>query len=191
MMYAMRVTTAPAIEPVTLTEAKLHLRVDHTADDSLIAALISAAREQAEAFTSRAFIDQTITLTFDSFPESFALPRPPLASVTSISYLNGAGASQTLNNTLYRVDTQSEPGRITVAYGQSWPATYDVTGAVTVIYKAGYGALASAVPSSIKHAILMMVETLYENRGDVVVGLPAQAMPQTSKTLLFPYKAFY
>jgi uncharacterized phiE125 gp8 family phage protein len=190
-MYAMRITTAPAIEPVTLTEAKLHLRVDHTADDSLITALIVAAREQSEAFTSRAFIEQTITLTFDEFPDSFALPRPPLVSVTSIAYLDSTGASQTLSDTLYRVDTQSEPGRITVAYGQSWPVTYDVTGAVTVVYKAGYGTLAASVPASIKHAILMMVESFYENRGDIVVGLSAQEMPQTSKTLLFPYRAVY
>lgn len=190
-MYAMRVTTAPAIEPVTLSEAKLHLRVDHTADDSLITALIVAAREQAEAFTSRAFIEQTITLKFDAFPEYFRLPRPPLVSVTSIAYLDSAGASQTISNTLYRVDAQSEPGRVTVAYGQSWPATHDVTGAVTVVYKAGYSATSASVPASIKHAILMMVESLYENRGDIMVGLSVQEMPQTSKTLLFAYRAAY
>lgn len=188
--YTVIVSVAPAIEPVSLDEMKLHLRVDHSDEDTLIAALISAAREQAEAFTNRAFIEQTLILRLNKFPEVIKLPRPPLISLTSIAYLDGSGVSQTLSSGLYRLGSSHEPARITEAYGQTWPTTYDVEDAVTVTYKAGYGTAATSVPASIKAAIKLIVEALYENRGDLSQGITIQEIPMTSRSLLHPFKVW-
>lgn len=188
--YSLRVTVAPTVEPVTLEEAKLHLRVDddNTTEDDLIESLITVAREHAEAFTNRAFLQQTLRMKMDEFPCVIQLPRPQLISVSSIQYVDTAGVTQTLSASLYRVDSDSDPARITPAYGQSWPSTQDITGAVTVTYVAGYGAAATAVPTGIRQAILMLIGTLYENREDIIAGVSAMELPLTSRVLLQPYR---
>lgn len=135
----------------------------NTTGDPLISALISAARAAAEQELHRYLITQTLDAYFDSFPcvgrmvigsrypeqipNEFRLP--PLQSVTSITYVDTAGATQTLAADQYTVDTKSQPARITPAYGVSWPATREQANAVTVRFVAGYGA-ASAVPDIIK-----------------------------------------
>ncbi len=188
--YALTVSVAPAIEPVSLAEMKLHLRVDHDEEDSLIAALITAAREQAEAFTNRALIEQTVVMKMDCFPDVIQLPKPPMISLTGIAYLDGAGISQTLSSSLYRVGSGHEPVRITKAYGQTWPETYDVEDAVTVTYKSGYGDAEIDVPASIRAAIKLMVEALYENRGDLTQGVTVSEIPMTSRALMTPFKVW-
>lgn len=190
MPYSVVVSVQPAIEPVSLDEMKLHLRVDHSEEDSLIAALITAAREQAEAFTNRAFIEQTLILRLRKFTDVIQLPRPPLVSLTSITYLDGSGASQTLSSGLYLLGASHEPARVTKAYGQTWPTTYDVEDAVTITYKAGYGDAAMDVPASIRAAIKLMAESLYENRGDLTQGVTVTEIPMTSRALLMPFKVW-
>lgn len=158
-------TAAPASEPITLTEAKLHLRVDTSADDALITSLIEAARQAAESFCARQFVTATWQYTLDAFPEddTINLPRPPLQSVTTLKYVDTAGATQTLSASKYTVDTSKFVGRIVPAYGESWPSTYGHIEDVEVTYVAGYGA-AAAVPEAIKAAIKLLVADMYEHR---------------------------
>src|SRR5690554_6904374 len=132
MTWALVRVTQPAEEPVTLVEAKTHLRVDATDEDALISSLIASAREHVEAFQLRALVTQTWRLSLDRFPRGrvIRLPRPPLQSVTSITYTDPGGAQQTLSNTLYDVDTDSEPGRIVLKDDADWPDTADVPRAV-------------------------------------------------------------
>lgn len=188
--YAVSVSVAPLVEPVSLSEAKLHLRVDHDEDDALISSLIVAAREQAEAFTNRAFIEQTLVLTMDEFCDRIKLPKPPFISVTSVVYLDGSGDSQTVSGAVYRIASRFEPALLTLEPGQVWPSTYDVDDAVTITYKAGYGGAASAVPDSVKAAIKMIVESLYENRGDLSQGVTISEIPMTSRALLSPFRVW-
>jgi len=162
--YGLTEATAPASEPVTKAEAKLFARIDITDDDDLVDALIEAARREVESFTRRSLINTTWDMTLDCFPATILLPRSPLSSVTSISYVDTSGTTQTLTSTLYRVDTASLPGRITNAYGQTWPATQAVTNAVTVKFVAGYGATAASVPEPMKLAIKIMINDWYEHR---------------------------
>ena len=162
--YGLTEATAPTSEPVTKAEAKLFARIDITDDDDLVDSLIEAARREAEIFTRRSFINTTWDLTLDEFPAEILLPRSPLSSVTSITYVDTSGTTQTLTSTLYRVDTKSLPGRITPSYGNTWPATQAVTNAVTVKFVVGYGATAASVPEVIKTAIKMMVNDWYEHR---------------------------
>ena len=170
---SLKIVTPPTAEPVTLLEAKDHLRVDGSDDDALISVLITAARKWAEEYTGRQFVTATWDWFLDGFCQSFSVPIPPLQSVTSIKYLYTAGAEQTLDAATYRVDAVSEPGRIALDYGKSWPATYQVINDVTVRFVAGYGA-ASAVPACIKNWMLIRIKTLWDQRDQLVkqLGMP-------------------
>jgi len=143
-----RTTIQPVGEPISLTAAKLHLRVDHTDDDVLIGDLIKSARDFVEDFTARRLIVRTEELTIDAFPsnliESIELPSAPLISVSSVKYYDIAGVEQTLATSIYTVDAKSEPGQIYIAYGQWWPATQAIPNAVRITYLAGYIATFSA-----------------------------------------------
>ena len=204
-----KLLTPPAVEPVDLATAKVHLRVDFSDDDAYILALITAAREYCETLTERAFITQTWQLNRDSFPalspnvpyavaapsgtlygvwnqqgssplgwqtdlSSFRLPWPPLQSVSSIQWTDTAGNVSTVPSSTYIVDTFSEPGRVALGFGQTWPSqsaqgnAIEPVSGVTVTYVAGYADVAH-VPTSIKQAMLLLLATWYENREDVVI----------------------
>jgi len=133
-------TSPPSYEPITLEEAKRHLRVTHNDDDTLIGALIAAARDKAQTIQDRQLVTATWVLKMDAFPsgDEIRVPLPPLQSVTSITYTDTDGVSQTMSSGDYDVDTASEPGRIALSYGASWPSTRTEIDAVTVTYVAGY-----------------------------------------------------
>lgn len=183
---AWTVTTPPASEPLTLEETKLHLRVEHSADDTLINTLIQAAREVAEDLTWRAVVTQTITLVLDGFPSDgiIELPRPPLIQVDSVQYVDTNGETQTLTaDSDYQVDAYSEPARIVPAYNQTWPSTRPIANAVTVVYQAGYGAAAD-VPRKIRQAMLLIVGEWYTHREEYAGKPVREAVPLRARDLL-------
>lgn len=164
----LRVQDSTAGEPISIEEAKEHLRIDadDTAEDGYIGTLITAAREYCEEYQNRSYLSTTRTLVMDGFPacDELRLPYAPLASVTSIAYIDGDGASQTMTVTTdYLVDTDHEPGRIYLAYGASWPTTRAIQNAVTITYVAGHGT-AEDVPERIKLAIKALVAHWFELR---------------------------
>jgi len=171
--------------PVSLADMKLHLKseTDETDDDTLISTLISAATTYCQEFQHRAFITQTRILYYDEFPLMFHVPYPPLISVTSIKYIDTSGDEQTLDSGQYRVDIGNEPGRITEAYNCTWPATRDVTNAVTLTYSAGYGAAAD-VPDTVKAAIKLLVAHWYEHR-EAVSDITVMPLPLAVNNLLY------
>jgi uncharacterized phiE125 gp8 family phage protein len=177
---AWKLVTAPATEPVTLAEAKAHLRVDLSDDDLLIESLVSAARAHIEDATGRALITQTWRLNLDNWPAAdyIRLPRPPAQSVSSVVYTNSAGTAATLSSTTaYSVDTDSEPGRIVLRYGQTWPSvTLTPVNPIVITYIAGYGR-AESVPQPLKQAVLLLVGHWYENREGSIVGAGVLASP--------------
>lgn len=171
---------APAVEPVSLDEAKLHLRVDDATDDDLIVALITQARERAERVTGRALVTQLWRQTWDTWPATGILRprRPPLVSVQAVSYLDADGARQTVDGADYLVTTDTAPGCIQPVWGLAWPACRAEPGSVRVDYTAGYGA-AAAVPASIKGWIKLAIGAWYAQReaiitGTIVTDLPAE-----------------
>jgi len=187
---ALSLVTAPAAEPITLAEAKVHLRVDITDDDSLITALIVTARQHVEAITRRALITQTWDLTLDAWPDgdTILVPLPPLQSVTSVTYKDSAGTVYTMPVTDYIVDKVEEPGRIVLAYGKTWPsATLYPAGAITVRFAAGYGD-ATKVPQAIKQAMLLLIGQWYESRETISIGNIVNELPFTVEALLWPYR---
>jgi uncharacterized phiE125 gp8 family phage protein len=179
--------TAPAVEPVTLAEAKAHLRVEHSADDTLISALIVAAREAAESRTGRALITQTWRSTHAEWPDDIALPRPPLVSVQTVTYLDADGVRQTLAGSSYLVITDSLVGNILPAYGASWPTARAEPGSIRIDYTAGYGN-AAAVPQALKVWMLLVIGTWYSQREAIVTGTIVNEIPRGFwEGLLDPY----
>lgn len=175
--FSLVVTSAPAAEPVTVAEAKAHCRVDHDDEDDLFSRWITAARQWCEAWTARRFVTQTLRMRLDGFPPDgvIRLKTGPVQSVSSVTYYDSAGTSQTLSSTYYVADTDADPARIWLASGSTWPVTYDRPGAVSVTYVAGYGA-AAAVPAQVKQAILLIVEGWNDERGPDATVPTAQAM---------------
>jgi len=184
MMTRLTLSSAPAAEPVSTAEAKTHMRVETSADDTYIATLVVAARRYCEAVQKRAFITQTWKLYLDRFPSVIRIPKPPLQSVSSIAYLDTNGDSQTLSSSIYTVDTDSEPGIVYEAYNQQWPSTRDVEKAITVTFIAGYGDASTDVPAEVKHAIKLLVAHWYEHREAVADGVTPADVPLTVKSLL-------
>jgi uncharacterized phiE125 gp8 family phage protein len=162
----LQLVTPPASEPLTLTEAKEHLRIETTAEDTFITGLIQAAREWCEEYQNRAYITQTWDLSLDKFPGSlFRLPKPPLQSIASFKYYDKGGTEHVFDAADYEVDISSFMGRISLAYGKSWPSvTLRPMNGVVIQFVAGYGAAGSDVPERIRIAIKQLLGHLYENR---------------------------
>jgi len=183
-MLKWKVITAPTTDPITVEDAKRHMRVDADDDDEYIKSLIEMATQWCERIQGRAYITQTLMSKCDAFPEYFLLPRPPLQSVTSITYVDQNGDTQTVDTSIYVVDTHSEPGRVTLAYDEEWP--YDVRAienAVAITYVAGYGGPAD-VPERIKHAIRLLVSHMYEHREPIVLNATPSTVPMSIRDLL-------
>ena len=162
-------TTQPAVEPVTVSEAKLHLRVDISTDDTYIGTLITAARQWVEEYLDRSLINQQWTMRLDSFPYEIPLPRPPMvttgtATAVAVTYTLGDATTATLSTASYRVDRNDTPGVVRQLREGTWPANLDDYNAVTVTWWGGYGTTGSSVPAAIRHAILMLVGFWYERR---------------------------
>jgi uncharacterized phiE125 gp8 family phage protein len=217
MRYRLQTKTGPTSEPVALADVKLHLHETDTVQESVISGMIQTAREQAEAFTSRAFLAQTFAMYLDGFPnncnldyrvgnriypnicvmfsegQEITLPRAPVTSVDSIKYLDTTGTLQTLDPSLYLVDPQTDddPVRILPAYGKTWPATRPQPNAVIIQFEAGY-ADAAHVPATIKLAMSQAVGDWYNNRDAVVVDsrVAVQELPNAAKALLWDYRLF-
>ena len=187
--FACNVTSEPAAEPVSTSEAKTHLRVSSSGDDTYIDTLVKAARRQVERTTGLSLITQTRALRLDEFPcgDHIELPYGPLQSVSSVAYLDADGASQTWSSSNYRADIYSYPPRVSLAYGVSWPTTRGVTHSVTVTYIAGYGTGGSSVPADIIHAIKLIVGHLYENH-EQVSAVDMEVLPAGVEALLAPYR---
>lgn len=171
MSRAWRQTVAPASEPITTAEAKTNAWIEISDDDTFVDSLIEAARERCERVTGLQLVTATWELYLDEFPGvdgAIIVPKPPLQSVSSITYLDTTETSQTLATSNYRVDAISKPGRIVPAPGCTWPTTSFVVNAVTVTFVAGYGA-ASAVPSEIKNRLKTYVMHCYEHRGQEAI----------------------
>lgn len=174
-MPGLALVTPPAIEPVTLAEAKLYCRVDATltGDDSLITDLIAAARRRCEDFQGRSYIQQTWDYFLDAFPqasgyvdEPICLPLQPISSVTSVKYTPYNAGVVTMSAADYFVDTATRrESRIVPNVGKVWPADLlRIANGVEVRFVSGYGAAAANVPEQIRQIIKQLVTYWYQNR---------------------------
>jgi len=216
-MTSFKLLTPPAVEPVTLDEAKAQARVDTNVDDALLTGLIVAARQWAESYTGRAFINQSWQMWLDLGSTALGawwdgmregsisslneinyitLPRPPLASVTSVTFYDNSDNATVWAASNYFVDTMREPGRLALRMGAVWPVPGRLTNGIGIQYVAGYGNDASDVPDVIRLAIRQLVAHWYEHRGEAATAasargaiiMPTVPVPLVIQALLDPYR---
>jgi uncharacterized phiE125 gp8 family phage protein len=187
--------SAPAVEPITTTEAKLYLRVSTTSEDALIGGFITSARVWIESYTRRALITQTWDQRFAAFPQyrdPLVLSKAPVQSVSGVTYIDADGTTQTLNTSYYAVRTASGPtagrGYLETTALMSEPSTdTTVTHPVIVRTVCGYGNAAS-VPPGIVSALYLLLGDLYEQRQETIVGTISGKTQTTVERLLGPYR---
>ena len=186
-MRTYQVITPASTYPVSLTEAKLHLKVDITTDDTLITNLIVAATQVSEEYTNRFFIDTVVNQTCSDFKELSELFKSKVSAVTHIKYYDSDNAQQTWSSSNYVVNNEYEPCQINLVVDGSFPNIADRIDAIECKYTVGYGT-ASDVPDVIKQAILLTLGNWYENRMSVITGRTTTEMPMSAKFLLDTYK---
>ena len=187
-MAGLDLVTAPADEPVTLEAAKLHLRVEADDEDSMIAVYLAAARNHVETFLKSSLLETAWRYRIDGgFPWEIRLPIGPVltADGLAITYVDDAGATQTLDPSVYKV-ALGETGIIRPAYSQVWPFSRRESDAVTVAFKAGWPN-AAAVPQGIVAAVLLMTGHLYQNREATAAAGAAMELPLGVRNLLMPF----
>lgn len=183
---ALKLITAPAELPVTLAQAKQHLKATaSTSEDSLILANIHAAATHAQGFLNRALVTQTWELSLDAFGcREIEIPKGQLQSVTSVKYIDEAGVEQTMSSSLYHVDSRSDPGRIVLDDAASWPTTDCRPNAVVILFVCGYG-LAGAVPFWAHAAILLLAQYLEQRDANEKLKDAAEALMQPYRIVRF------
>jgi len=187
-MKTYQVITAATSYPVSLTEAKSHLKVDTTADDTYITSIIKAATQLSEEYTNRFFINTVIEQTCSNFAQLQTLFKSKVSAVAHVKYYDSDNSLQTLSTTIYDTQLKYEPSQIQLADDKSFPEITKRNDAVVARYTVGYGSAASDVPEIIKQAILLTIGNFYQNRNSVVIGRIATELPMNVKWLLDTYK---
>lgn len=183
--YPATVTVAPTSEPVTLAEAKLHLRVDGTDEDALITGLIATARDYVARYTGSFIAPCTLEVRCDTFADFTTAPILPLGAVTGVSYVATDGTSQILSSSVYEARSDGLTASIALKAGQSWPAIQ--TGSrITVTATVGY----VAIPPAIKQAMLLLLGDWYRMRENTAMGAQVLEMPHAVTALLANYRSF-
>ncbi len=205
-MSGLTVVTAPADEPLGMTEVKDFLRLDDQVDDSFVRSFIIAAREWVENYTGRALITRTLKLSLDGVREAdtalwegtkvgpyqtfyknyIEVPQPPLIAVSSIVYYDDSDNQSTWASSNYYVDSVREPGRIVLRDGGTFPTDLRNANGIEVNYTAGYGTTPSSIPEALRVAMLQYIMHLYEHRGDDEGR--AVEFPPLIRSLVQPYK---
>ena len=192
-VYWLKEITAPTSEPISLEEARLHLRLDTSGsppshpDDSIVESLITAARQNAEDYTGLKIASGVYEVRADSFKDfEISLETWPVTSVTSISYVDLEGNDQTLTVSDYDIDTYARPARIKSML-TTFPAAKEVTIRFTAGFTDGQSPNPYPIPQSIKAAMLLMIGHLYDNR-EAVSDVQSYERPMGSTYLLNPYR---
>lgn len=188
-MHRPVLVTAAATTPVTTAEAKAHLRVDHSTEDTLIGSLVQAATDHLDGYSGilgRCLVTQTWRQDFDSFERNMRLPLLA-AGITSAVYVDDNAAETTITSTNYELQADDLGSFVRFIDDYAFPSGLAETRALRVTFTAGYGA-AAAVPAAIKAAILLLVGHWYFNREAVVVGIAPAELPMAVNALLAPYR---
>lgn len=187
---ALELLSGPSSEPVSLDEAKVYLRIDHSDEDALIASLITTSRLQVEAGLGLALIEQQWMVQADCWPLSGVvdLPLRPLQSVDEIRVLDGDGVPTILDSLTYAVDTNGDRPRVASRTGY-WPLPGARLAGIEIDITAGFGTDAADVPEDLRQALLALLAHWYEHRGLVELGSQSPPIPSAVSQLLSPYKA--
>lgn len=204
-MSGLKIVTGPAVEPISRVEARNHLRLDEDVDDSQVRIYIQAAVNWAENYTGRSFINRTLKMYLDgarevdsnlwegvrtgpsnpNYVNYLELGATPVSSVTVIKYFADDDTETTWAASNYYVDNISEPAKIVLRSGGTYPTDLRSNNGIEITFVAGYGTSASDVPEAIRVAILQYMTYLYEHRGDFEDNTQP---PSVIRSLLDPYR---
>lgn len=182
--------SGPAQEPVSVAEAKAHLRLETDADDALVASLSLTSRLHIEAALGLALTSQDFTLVLDRWPKSghVEFPVRPVAAVSAVRVLAIDGTPEIIAPQTYLLDAAAVPPKLVgTGTGTPWPAPGRAAGGIEIDLTAGYGPTPGDVPAPIRQAILMLVAHWYEHRDPIEIGQPATAIPDAVSGLLKSY----
>lgn len=197
MVFSLNLLSAPLTEPISLLEARNHLKLreDDEVPEEEILSFITVAREKVENETRRALITQSWEAVSACFPVDSSCPieleLPPLQSVTSVKYIDIDGVEQTWDASLYQVNTKSTPGLILPVFGELYPETGNAINAVTIEFIAGYGDDGQDVPAPLRHAMKLIIGELYSRREEAVMGAQIITVPLSVSNLISPYRIIH
>lgn len=179
--------TPPALEPVSLDEARGFLRLDQTDEDELLTTLITAARLMVEAASGRMLIEQTWRIVLDAWPRGgeIRLPLSPAVSLEAARVYDGQGIAQSVSETSLQLDAAADPPVIRLA--GPVPEVGRRRGAIEIDVVAGYGPEATDVPALLRHAVLQLAARWFEQRGDVACR-DGTALPPEIMALVAPFR---
>jgi len=180
-------TVPPAVEPVVASDLKTWLGYGGTDQDAVFDSMIVAAREWTEMYLNRQLITSTWRLNLMFFEWNVIdLPKQPIQSITSITYVDTEGTNQTLSSSLY--DFSADSGRIAPVYNESWPDTRDELEPASITYVAGYGDEGHDVPEPIRQAILLIASGLWMGMQGCGSGCDGNGINLAAKAMLYPYR---
>lgn len=180
------IVAAPSSEPITTAEAKKQcdIATSDTTHDTLMGTLITAARQKWERDIDRVCMSASAVEKLDCFPcdHAIELAATPVQSITSLTYVDIDGNTQTWSSSNYTLDSYRVRPSLVLAYNVSWPTSRGYFGDVTLTYLAGY-ANAAAVPQVWKQAMLLLIGHWFENRSAVSIGNITNDVPQAYERL--------
>lgn len=178
----------PTVEPLSLAEAKAHLRLETAADDALVTSLIITSRLHVEAALGIALTTQQWTLVLDTWPArgTVAIPMRPVTQVSAVRVRAADGTPADLDPASYILEGAGLPPRLVAANG-ALPQPGRAAGGIEIDFTAGFGSAAADVPQPIRHAVKLLVAHWYEHREPIEIGSPATAIPAAVSELLKPY----
>lgn len=179
-MAKLTLVTGPATTVITADDLKTHSRISFPDEDDYLRQLLDIAETAAEDNTWRRLLTQTWDQKFDRFANPLTLRNPPVQSITSVTYVDTAGVTQTLSTDIYEQGEDHEIGTVRLKSDQQWPTVQSHQDVVTVRFVAGYGDDTEDVPVKIRHAIRLHATHHWRNR-------EGQPMPRAWKDLLSPY----
>lgn len=181
MWYVSAVTSGPSSEPITLAKLKEHLKVETGDEDTLLDTYITAARSYIESYCGTPLVSRSITAKCDCFADFANVPLVPLGGVSAVTYVDAAGAAQTLSTAVYEVRSDGLTASIVLKYGQAWPSIQPGS-RISVAGTVGY----STVPEAIVAALLLLIAQWYANRE--TSGEALSEAPHTVTALLVNHR---
>ena len=186
LQHRVQLVTGPSVEPISVADAKRHLRVEHNDDDLLIKRLIETAVAMVDVtgVLGKAMITQTWREWYSPNPSQIVLSLGPVQSVSAIKYYDADNVLQT--DTLSNYFVLGTSGRTTIKpkSGFTWPTTFVRDDAIAIEYVIGYGDTFRDVPSTVRHALFMLVAHHYENRENELIGTISKTLPFGFEALL-------
>ncbi len=179
-------TVAPLVEPVTLAEAKAHLRLDHDHEDTLVAGLITVAREHLEQTTGLALIDQSWRMTLDDWPRGGVVPIGigPVRAIIAVTVFAADGAGAVIDPASLQLDGNGRPARLCLPQPA---APLRAMNGIEIDFGAGFGAAGPDVPDTLRRAILVLVAHMFEVRAGFGVEDQPVSLPASYERLVAPW----